>query len=457
MRNSRSIRRAIAVAAVLVGAVAVGVLVLGGGSSYEVRARFVNASQLVKGDLVEVGGVKVGTVKAIDLTDDGQAEVRVAIDDDGYRPLRRGTTAVVRQASLSGVANRYIDLHLPPGSGGPTIPDGGVLGADATTSAVDLDQLFNTFDPKTRKALSQVIRGMGASYKGTSSQANAGWEYLDPSLAASSRLFRELNRDTPLFERFLLNSSKLVTDVAQRRGDLSGLVDHLATTTQAIAAKRNDLGSSLQQLPGFMRRANTTFVNLRATLDDLQPLVDESKPVARKLQPFLHTLRPFANDARPTLRDLSTLISAKGTDNDLIELMNGAVPLRDIAVGPVQRNGKQREGALPASTKALAESAPELATARPYAPDLTGWFDDFAHSGVYDALGGGSRAAPNINGFTNLEGTLVPIPPQLRQQVFQQMASTGQRDRCPGAVERNAAWKPTKDFPCDESQVPLGP
>jgi hypothetical protein len=38
------------------------------------------------------------------------------ITDDGYHPLRVGTKAIVRQASLSGVANRYIDLRLPPGS-----------------------------------------------------------------------------------------------------------------------------------------------------------------------------------------------------------------------------------------------------------------------------------------------------------------------------------------------------
>ena len=34
-----------------------------------------------------------------------------------------------------------------------------------------------------------------------------------------------------------------------------------------------------------MRRANTTFVNLRAALDDVDPLVDAAKPVARRLGP----------------------------------------------------------------------------------------------------------------------------------------------------------------------------
>jgi hypothetical protein len=128
-----------------------------------------------------------------------------------------------------------------------------------------------------------------------------------------------------------------------------------------------------------------------------------------------------------------------------------------VAVGPVKANGAAREGALPASTRALEQSVGELATARPYAPELTGWFDDFSHSGVYDALGGGSRAALNINGFANINGLLQPIPPDLREEAFRSLASLGQRSRCPGAMERGAVWKPTPGFPCDERQQPEGP
>ena len=158
-----------------------------------------------------------------------------------------------------------------------------------------------------------------------------------------------------------------------------------------------------------MRRANTTFVNLRATLDDAAPLVEESKPVARKLRPFFAELRPLARDARPTLRDLSRTIRAPGADNDLIELTQAAEPLRDIAVSPAPRDGQVRDGALPATTKALSVATPELATARPYAPDLTGWFDDFSHSGLYDALGGASRAGLYVNLFANVNGVLKPL------------------------------------------------
>jgi len=126
--------------------------------------------------------------------------------------------------------------------------------------------------------------------------------------------------------------------------------------------------------------------------------------------------------------------------------------VRDIAIGPVQRNGAQRQGALPASAAALEQSVPELGYARPYAVDLTGWFDDFGHSGIYDALGGESRAGAHVNAFVSVNGVLQPVPPDLRGQAFGQTAALNQRNRCPGAADHGTIWKPTPDYNCDPSQ-----
>src|SRR3954454_25339798 len=431
--NSRMVGRIVALAAVVVGAVAiVVVLARGGGTDYTIHARFQTASQIVKGNLVQVAGTQIGKDKDIALTDNGQADLKVHIDKSGWAPLHQGTHATVRQASLSGVANRYVDLDLGPNSN-PALDEGSTISSDQTTSTVDLDQLFNTLDPKTRKELGGVVRGFGDQYKGQGEAANKGWLYLNPSLAASSRLFNELDRDTPTLERFIVSSSDLVTTLAAKRDDLSGVVTNLNRTFGAIGSRKEALARALTLLPPFMRRANSTFVNLRATLDDLKPLVDDSKPVAPKLRRLLAELRPLTRDARPTLRDLNRLIRTKGANNDLIEATQSAVAVRDIGVGPVQRNGKERQGALPASAAALKESVPELGYARPYAGDLTGWFDDFAHSGVYDALGGESRAAAHVNAFISANGVLQPVPPDLRGNVFSATASQNQRNRCPGA------------------------
>ena len=118
MLRSAVVGKLLAIVALVAALAVVGSVLLGaGGPDYVVRARFADAGQLVKGNLVQVAGVKVGSVHGIRLTPDGQAEIAMKIDDAAYRPLRRGTRAIIRQASLSGVANRYIDLQLPPGYG----------------------------------------------------------------------------------------------------------------------------------------------------------------------------------------------------------------------------------------------------------------------------------------------------------------------------------------------------
>ena len=232
--------------------------------------------------------------------------------------------------------------------------------------------------------------------------------------------------------------------------------------TGAISLPRGALAHAIHQLPPFMRRANTTYVDLRATLDELDPLVEESKPVARRLLPYVRELRGLTGDLRPTVNDLDQIIRRRGRDNDLVDLSLATLPLRDIAVGPVRANGKLRRGALPESAEALADTTPRVAFARPYTVDFMGWLDDFSHTGQQDALGGFSRSGSHFNAFTLKSGALAPLAPAQRAEDFQEMLQTGRNNRCPGAGERDPGdgstpFRPSPSFNCDPSQVPIGP
>jgi phospholipid/cholesterol/gamma-HCH transport system substrate-binding protein len=292
------------------------------------------------------------------------------------------------------------------------------------------------------------------------------WQYLNPAIASSSVLFREINRDTGKFTNFIVKSGNLVSDIAQRQADLSGLITHLATVTEALSAQRAALGTAIQRLPGFMRLANTTFVNLRNALNDVTPLVNVSKPVAPKLRVLLEQLKPLAENSVPTVRDLANIVSRPGPNNDLIELTKLGVPLAAVTVRDTNVDGKTRPGAFPQSVIALNDSTPELATARPYAVDLTGWFEGYTHPGGIDANGGVSRVAPVI-GLSSIEnGVTSPILTGLAGFLQQflgtgnpsgaPLLTTGQGDRCPGSIERGALWYPESGFPCNPSQVPTG-
>ena len=79
VRNSRQIGRIVAVSAVMAAALVVGWMLLGSGSDdpYRLKVRFQNASQLVKGNRVQVSGKSVGSVEDIRLTDNGPCPIRL--------------------------------------------------------------------------------------------------------------------------------------------------------------------------------------------------------------------------------------------------------------------------------------------------------------------------------------------------------------------------------------------
>ena len=410
--------RVIAVAA-LVAAIALAALAMfGNGGTYTVHAVFQNAGQLVKGNQVRVGGAPVGTITEIELDDQTQAVVTMEVDDD-YAPLHTGTTATIRSSSLSGIANRYVSLTPGPNSN-DQIDDGGRIGTDSTAAPVDLDVLFNTLDPKTRKGLENVIRGSGTWYEGAGPEANAATKYFAPFLNSSTRLTSELALDEATLRRFVRDTSSAVSAIAERRDDLAGLVTNTNTAFRAIGDQSASLDRALELLPGTLRKANTTFVNLRSTLDDLQLLVDESKPATKDLARFLSELRPLVRTARPTVADLRTLIRKPGPDNDLIELTAKQPRLAQLT-----------SSVFPRAIRTLNDAQPVFEYFRGYTPDFTSWISSFGQVAAnYDANGHYARVQPMFLPANYAGGTLTATDPSQKLNGFERNV----KNRCPGGV-----------------------
>jgi phospholipid/cholesterol/gamma-HCH transport system substrate-binding protein len=443
--------RGVALGALVVALVVVAVVVLGGSSGHTYQLNFDNAGQLVKDDDVQVGGRRIGSIRKIELTDDNEARITIEVQEP-YAPLHVGTTAMIRATSLSGVANRYIALTPGPNSA-PKIGDGGLLTADVTTSPVDLDQLFNTLDPPTLKALQEVIKGSATQVKDRGELNNRAARYFNPALSTAARLVNEVNRDQQAFEDLIVHGAKVTTALAERRADLTGLVSNASATAAAIGDENVALSEALAVLPDTLRKGNTTFVNLRATLDDLDKLTEVSLPATKRLAPFFRALRPLVDDARPTIRDLRLLVTRGGANNDLIELLDKAPTLDRLA-----------KTAFPHTITALQKSTPVLNFIRPYTPDFMGWIRDFGQGGAnYDANGHYARIQPIFNAFqfsdTPAGGVLTPRPNDERLSSIQ----AGNLRRCPGAASQPAAdgSSPFRDtagtLDCDPSQVLPGP
>lgn len=439
MSAAESVRRpprnaVVAALAGLVAAVALVLLLRDSGESERYRLVLPDANQLVVGNEVQVGGRRVGSVAEIGLTDDHRAVVAFDVRDGDLLPLHAGTRATIRVRSLSGLANRVIVLDPGPNSG-RALRAGEALPAEDVTSAVDVDQLFSTFDEPTREALREIPRGTTRVLQGREGAANRGLGRLPRALSAGRGFLRDLARRDAGLQRLLVTGSEVLGTLADERDALTGAVAGSAATLDAIGREDAALDRTLAGLPGALRRTTTTFADVRRTLDAVDPLVAASIPAARKTPPLLQDLRPLARDLVPIARDAALLARGPRDGDDLRELLRATPPLARVAVP-----------ALLDARRSIGGTRPIAAFARPYTPDVMGYVRTFAGAtAVYDAnghiaatqavLSGTTLADLPVNTSTPLRAALGAIAPLLGIHDNR----TDRVRRCPGAVVQPVA------------------
>ncbi|HEX3911403.1 MAG TPA: MlaD family protein [Solirubrobacteraceae bacterium] len=448
-RRARSARgrfgRPLAIGALAVIVVVIAYLVFGGGGGATYKLEFAEGDQLVRGDQVQVGGVPVGSVTEISLTHDFKAIVTIHVDSS-LAPLHAGTKAEVRVPSLSSVANRYVALSPGPNNA-QALSSGTRLPASLTKDVTDLDQLFNTFNPKTRKGLQQFIQGTAEQYVGQGKTLGESTEYFAPSINATDHFFAELVRDQSTFTKFLVETAKAVTTIGARKDQLSDLVENANTTFTAIGSEQENLAKGLKELPGAFQQGERTFAQLPSTFGALKKLVDASKPTVKPLTQLFTNLTPLVTTATPVVKNFALSFNKPGPNNDLTDFANALPAL----VG-------QLTTATPVAVQSLRESVPITAFFGPYSPDFEGTLREFGQaSAYYDADGHYARLSPVFPDFSlGSNNNLTPAA-----SVTQALAGlkSGQLRRCPGASTQPAAdgsspFADSEQLSCDPSQTP---
>src|SRR3954471_11156663 len=418
----RTTMRALAITSLVLALGAV-LLLITSRDSREYHVIMQNAGQLVPGDIVRIGGVQAGSVKDLELTPNGQADVTIAIGKSWGR-LHAGTTITVRASGIATVTGRYVDISPGP-SFRPGIADGGVIDIDHTRSIVDIDQLINAFDPRTRGSLGKVLHGFSAWYAGREADANTSARYLAPALQSATRLFGELDRDSGTLEQFLTQTGTALHALSRHRSELTALVSDTRTTARALGADNQSLSAALQNLPPALRAGSDTFASVRPALTDLRALVRASDPASRKLAPFFHDLQPVVSRAVPAVADFRRAFDRPGQADDLLDALRALPSL-----------GRLTDKAFPQAEKTLGQSEPVLSFVRPYAPDLIGFVRSFGSAAAtYDANGHYARTVPVFDAFNFSDdpagGTLTLKDRSARGK--SPYLSTGNLRRCPGA------------------------
>ena len=359
------------VTALVAAAVALLVVLASAGSPYVIHAEFSDAGQLVRGDVVTVGGHQVGSVAAISLARNGLADVELDLSDQSLVPLRRGTIATVGELSLTGEANRFVSLNPGPG---PPIPSGGTLPEAQTRGIVDLDTLLDSFTPRVRSALDGFLEsGAYLVSQPTASQLNSAAGYLAPAASQTATLARQVAADDGALSGLVASTAQVASALALPSTQLGPAVSSTAAMLRQLASERSALEDTLSRAPAVLRQATGVLGHVDGALAVLDPALAALRPVAARARGLLEELGPAAREALPMVAAVRALIP--GAEAALVALPGVA---------------GQATPAIRSLIRALATVTPILSGLRPYAPDMVaGFFNGVVGSsaGSYDANG----------------------------------------------------------------------
>ncbi|HEX6875987.1 MAG TPA: MCE family protein [Nocardioidaceae bacterium] len=242
-------------------------------STKDYKAVFSDATGVVKGDDVRIAGVKVGTVKEIEIHDRDKALVTFSVDTDSQ--VTAATQAAIRYRNL--VGQRYI--ALTQGAGSPSIlREGSTIPMSRTQPALDLTVLFNGFKPlfealspedvnKLSYEIVTVFQGEG----GTLESLLAHTASVTSTLASRDKVIGELidnlnqvmvtigNRDDQLSE-LLVRLREFVSGLSQDRQAILGSLDSISS----LAVQTSDLVTGVRK--PFAKDV-TELKNLTGNLD----------------------------------------------------------------------------------------------------------------------------------------------------------------------------------------------
>ena len=209
-------------------------------SKNDYRAEFVDATGVVKGDDVRIAGVKVGTVKSVEVVDRTRALVTFDVDDSAS--ISQATHAAIRYRNL--VGQRYIALTDEIGDVAP-LPSGGTIPVSQTSPALDLTVLFNGFKPLFQ-ALSpadlnqlsyeivQVFQGEGGTLEGLLAHTAS----VTSTLASRDQLIGDL----------IDNLNEVLDHIGDRDVQLSRLITTFRTFVGGLKDDRQAILGSLDQI-----------------------------------------------------------------------------------------------------------------------------------------------------------------------------------------------------------------
>jgi virulence factor Mce-like protein len=319
--------------------------------TYLMSVEVPNAAELHQGDVVQIGGARVGTVRGIAAIPDGaRPYARIELTIVGNPHLPADSTVTIEPLSILGEKT----LVLRRGHAQRTLAPGAVLPLAQARPAVDLNDALSTFNAATVGGLQSTLTGLADGVAGRGNDIN-------DLLASLARLLTPLRRVSDLLAApatdlpgLITTSARLFSAVDPVASVLPQVLSNTAATFAALAAAQPALGELLDELPRSETDSTLALVSSTPALRYLRRIVVALRPAGPLLRPALSSLDVALRAGMPTLAQAISVSgplarvasglsrslppASSGLENSLAEL---DVTVRDVraidsVVGPAQ-------------------------------------------------------------------------------------------------------------------------
>lgn len=277
---------------------------------YRFSVEFNQATELASNAEVEIAGVKVGHVVSVTLDRKTGLDRAVLEINHQFSPRPADTRAILRQKTLLG--ETYVQLSY----GNPKAPklrDGGSLPRAQVAPTVQLDQILDTFNPKTRRAFETWMQQGGVALTNRGEQFNAALAQLDPFATNVDAVLAVLHRQGIATRTLLSDGGQVFSALSKSPTQLQGFVRNANATFAATSARDQDLAATIQNFPALLRQARTTINRVDGFAKNTKPLVDELHPAAKRLTPALQKLETLSPELKTLVTDVGSLSTAVKT------------------------------------------------------------------------------------------------------------------------------------------------
>ena len=304
--------------------------------TYHLNAELPSGGKLVKGNEVRVGGFRVGVVKDIKpevTTVNGErrsvAVAELALDKK-IEPLARDTKFRVRPRSALGL--KYIEVE--PGTEKATWRSGDTVPVTQSSEPLEFEDLFSTFDRKTRPNIQNATDGFGNAFAGRGRSINSSIQALNPFFKALTPVMQNLSDPSTELDQFFLQIGRSSAQVAPVARTQALLFTDMADTFAAITADPRALQDTIEKGAPTMDVSIDSFRVQRPFMADFTDLSARLRPAAQELPRSLPAVnRAFAvgTPVLPRTVELNeNLEKAFGEAEDLFQNPNTLLALKDL-------------------------------------------------------------------------------------------------------------------------------